>query len=134
MKREWRAFGLGLGIGLFVFLTAFGLLAVDYQGRKMSFGDSTPIAQIQRGAGQAQLTVKAFGQEKTWDVTSLDEALQFLRDFACLPGNVTLHPMSRGRAKRRATLVGNLPALWTRSVSGCRGYPLAGGWYRLVSH
>lgn len=84
MKSDWRAFGLGLGIGLFVFLTGFGLLAVDYQGRKMSFGDSTPVARVERKDDRAALTVKAFGQEKTWDITRLDQAWQFFLEFTCL--------------------------------------------------
>lgn len=85
MKSDWRAFGLGLGIGLFVFLTGFGLLAVDYQGRKMSFGDSTPLAGLRYQDGAALLTVKAFGLERTWDVTGLERAWQFFCDFNCIP-------------------------------------------------
>ncbi|MCI9552619.1 hypothetical protein [Acutalibacter intestini] len=85
MKRNWRAFGLGLGLGLFVFILAGGLLTVDYQGRKMSFGDSTPLARVERQEGRSQLTVKAFGTERSWDVTGLDEAWDFFCDFNCIP-------------------------------------------------
>ncbi len=85
MKRDWRAFGFGLGLGLFVFITGGGLLAVDYQGRKMSFGDDTPVAQVVERDGRARLTVKAFGREQSWDVTELDEAWDLIRDFGCIP-------------------------------------------------
>lgn len=85
MKKDWRAFGFGLGIGLFVFLTAAGLLVVDYQGRKMSFGDDTPLARVEEHDGRARLTVKAFGQEESWDVTELEEIWDMVRDFGCIP-------------------------------------------------
>ncbi len=48
MRRDWRAFWLGFGIGMFVFLTGAGLLMVDYEGRKLSFGDD---ARGQGGPG-----------------------------------------------------------------------------------
>lgn len=85
MKKDWRAFGFGLGIGLFVFLTTAGLLAVDYQGRKMSFGDDTPVARVEERDGRARLTVKAFGREESWDVTELDKMWDMVRDFGCIP-------------------------------------------------
>ena len=86
MKEEKRCFWLGLGLGLFILLTTAGLFTVDYQGRKLSFGDSTPLAQVERSASRAQLTVKALGQKRTWDVTALDKAWRFILDFSCMPG------------------------------------------------
>lgn len=85
MKKDRRPFWFGLGLGLFVFMTGAGLLAVDYQGRKLSFGDATPLVRVDRQPSRTQLTVKAFGQEKTWDVTRADQALEFLGEFFCLP-------------------------------------------------
>ena len=35
--------------------------------------------------GTTQLTVKAFGVEEEVDITTLDQAVNFLWDFACLP-------------------------------------------------
>ena len=49
MKRDWRAFWMGFGVSIFVFLTGAGLLMVDYEGRKLSFGDDAPIARVERG-------------------------------------------------------------------------------------
>ena len=85
MKRDWRAFGFGLGLGLFVFITGGGLLAVDSQGRKLSFGDDTPVAKVERTAYGTELKVKAFGRKGTWDVTGLDRAWEFICDFGCIP-------------------------------------------------
>lgn len=85
IKRDWKPFWLGFGIGLFVFLTGTGLLMVDYEGRKLSFGDDTPIARVDRKTYRTELTVRAFGHKETWDVTGLDKAWCFLCDFACLP-------------------------------------------------
>ncbi|RKJ39974.1 hypothetical protein D7X94_10125 [Acutalibacter sp. 1XD8-33] len=85
MKRDRRPFWLGFGLGLFVFLTGAGFLAVDYQGRKLSFGDSDPLAKVDRLGPHTELTVKAFGREKSWDITRLDKAWEFLCDFGCIP-------------------------------------------------
>lgn len=84
-KKDRRAFWLSFSIALFVFLTVAGMLLVDYEGRKLSFGDSTPMARVERQGERARLRIKAFGQEKTWDVTKVEQALEFLREFACLP-------------------------------------------------
>ena len=85
MKKDTRPFWFGLGIGLFIFLTGAGLLTVDYQGRKMSFGDTAPLAQLERFSERTELTVKAFGREESWDITPLDKLWGFLCDFSCLP-------------------------------------------------
>ncbi|WP_322169517.1 hypothetical protein [Acutalibacter caecimuris] len=85
MKRDRRAFWFGLGLGLFVFLTGAGVLMVDYQGRKLSFGDSTPVARLDRGGTRTTLTVKAFGGERSWDVTGAGEMWKTVRAFLCLP-------------------------------------------------
>lgn len=85
MRRDWRPFWMGFGIGIFVFLTGAGLLMVDYEGRKLSFGDNTPIARVERGPYRTELTVRAFGHRETMDVTELDRAWCFLCDFMCIP-------------------------------------------------
>lgn len=85
MKKDRRPFWLGFGIGLFVFLTGAGLLAVDYQGRKLSFGDSAPLAKVDRFGPRTELTVKAFGREKSWDISGLDKVWEFVCEFGCIP-------------------------------------------------
>lgn len=84
-RKARKAFWFSLGMGLFVFLTGAGLLAVDYQGRRLSFGDSTPLVLLDRQGETPRLRVKAFGIEDSWDAAGLDQALQFLYDFGCLP-------------------------------------------------
>ena len=87
MKRKnRRTFWFTLGLSLFLFLTGAGFLTVDYQGRKLSFGDSTPPLYVDRlSDGRAELELKAFGVEKSWDVTKIDEFVDFLCDFGCIP-------------------------------------------------
>lgn len=85
MKKDWQAFGFGLGLGLFVFILGAGLLSADYQCRKLSFGDSTPIVRVDREEGRSQLVVNAFGHESAWDVTGLSRAWDAVCDFSCIP-------------------------------------------------
>ena len=85
-KRNNRAFWLGFGVALSLLVAGTGLLAVDYQGRRLSFGDAAPPLAVDRlPDGTAQLTVKAFGVEEEVDITALDQAVNVLWDFACLP-------------------------------------------------
>lgn len=85
-KKSRRAFWLSLGVSLFLFLTAAGLFMVDYQGRKLSFGDNTPPMRVDRHPdGGAELEIKAFGMEKSVDITEIDEFFHFLCDFGCIP-------------------------------------------------
>lgn len=84
-QKERRAFWFGLGIGLFVFMTAAGLIVVDYQGRKLSFGDSAPPISLDRQSNPPRLQVKVFGVEESWDASKIKEAMDFLCDFGCLP-------------------------------------------------
>ncbi len=84
-REERRAFWFSLALSLFVFMTAAGLLVVDYQGRKLSFGDSTPPVALDRQSDPPKLHIKAFGIEEDIDATGLDSAIDFLCDFGCIP-------------------------------------------------
>ncbi|HIY26345.1 MAG TPA: hypothetical protein H9838_04125 [Candidatus Acutalibacter pullistercoris] len=85
-KRDTRPFWMAWGVSLAALLLVCGALTVDYQGRRLSFGDGTPPVQLRRqGDGATLLEVKAFGQEASFDVTWWDKAVGFLCDFACLP-------------------------------------------------
>lgn len=85
MRKDWRAFGFGLGLGLFVFILGVGLLVADYQGRKLSFGDATPVVRVEQEEERSRLVVKAFGRESDWDVTGLSRAWDMICDFGCIP-------------------------------------------------
>lgn len=84
-REERRAFWFALGVGLFVFITAAGFLTVDYQGRKLSFGDSTPPVSLDRQSSPPALHVKVFGVEGTFDASGIDRAMDFICDFGCIP-------------------------------------------------
>lgn len=87
-KKNRRIFWLSMGFSLFVLLTLTGFVAVDYQGRRLSFGDSTPPVHVDRlENGEARLEIKAFGMEKSWDFTKVDEFFDFLCEFGCIPHN-----------------------------------------------
>ncbi len=75
-----------LGVSMFFLLTALGLATVDYQGRRLSFGDSTPPIHVEdKPGGGAELEIKLLGLDKRVDVTKLDEFWDFLCDFGCIP-------------------------------------------------
>ena len=76
-----RAFFLALGISLFLFITAVGFVVVDYQGRRLSFGESQPPLWLRRYT----LEVDLLGVEASLDATGLGRARDFLLDFLCLP-------------------------------------------------
>ncbi len=84
-REERRAFWFALAIGLFVFITAAGLVVVDYQGRRLSFGDTVPPLSLDRQSAPPRLRVKVFGAEADFDATSLDRAIDFICDFGCIP-------------------------------------------------
>lgn len=87
MKRKSRRiFGLTLALSLFVFLTVAGCVAVDAEGRRLSFGDDQPPFQVERSPeGEARLEVKLFGVEETFPFTMGDKILTTVREFFCLP-------------------------------------------------
>ena len=58
---------------------------VDYQGRRLSFGDTVPPLSLDRQSAPPRLHVKVFGAEADFDATSLDRAIDFICDFGCIP-------------------------------------------------
>ncbi|MGI6255120.1 MAG: hypothetical protein ACOYJZ_05760 [Acutalibacter sp.] len=81
-----RIFNLSLGFSLWVLLTVAGCVIVDYQGRRMSFGEENPPLEVERQpGGKAQLEVDVLGVEAQVDFTGPARALDLLRDFFCLP-------------------------------------------------
>ena len=86
MKRKRHRFGLSFGLSLFALLTAAGCVVVDYQGRKLSFGDDRPPLEVEElPGGRAQLAVRLFGVDTQVDFTQGDKVVDLLLDFLCLP-------------------------------------------------
>ena len=87
MKRmKSRIFAFTLGLSLFVLITLAGCVIVDYQGRRLSFGEDQPPFQVERLPGnRSRLEVDLFGVEAKVDFTQAGRILDLLRDFFCLP-------------------------------------------------
>ena len=86
MKRKRTWFGRSFGLSLFALLTAAGCVVVDYQGRKLSFGDDRPPLEVEElPGGRAQLAVRLFGVDTQVDFTQGDKVVDLLLDFLCLP-------------------------------------------------
>ena len=63
-----------------------GFVVVDYQGRRLSFGESQPPLWLRRlPGGRYTLEVDLLGVEASLDATGLGRARDFLLDFLCLP-------------------------------------------------
>ncbi len=79
-------FLFSLGLSLFLLLTVLGIVTVDYQGRRLSFGDSTPpFCVTDKPGGGTELEIRLLGTETELDITKFDEFLKFLCDFGCIP-------------------------------------------------
>lgn len=87
-QKAGRTFLLSFTAALCLLILVLGALTVDYQGRRMSFGDDTPPFQvIGRENGNADLSMKLFGKEARVDFTFFNNLWNFLCDFSCIPHN-----------------------------------------------
>lgn len=87
-RKKRRIFAFTLGLSLFVLITLAGCVIVDYQGRRLSFGEDQPPFQVERLPGNRScLEVDLFGVEAKVDFTQAGRILDLLRDFFCLPGS-----------------------------------------------
>ena len=85
-RKKRQPFLLSLGLSLFLLLTAAGIVTVDYQGRRLSFGDNDmPFQKIEVGNGKTELQIKLLGVEKRVDITEIVNCFDFLLDFSCIP-------------------------------------------------
>ncbi len=85
-KSERQVFLFSLGLALFFLIAFTGIVMVDWQGRSLSFGDTSPPFQIEdRPGGGKELDVKLLGREAQVDITGLGNFFNFLCDFCCIP-------------------------------------------------
>lgn len=81
-----QVFLFSLGLSLFLLLTALGIVTVDYQGRRLSFGDNTPPFHVtDKPGGGTELEIRVLGTKTELDITKFDEMWKFLCDFSCIP-------------------------------------------------
>ena len=81
-----RAFILSFFCTVLVLLFVFGILMVDAEGRRLSFNDSAPPAEIlYKADGSAFLQVNAFELDKRIPVTGVMKVWRFVEKFFCLP-------------------------------------------------
>ena len=67
-------------------LLFIGLLAVDAEGRRLSFNDTSPAVEIVYNAdGTADLQINAFSLDRRVRATGLVKTWHFIADFFCIP-------------------------------------------------
>ena len=85
-RAERRVFLCSLGVTLCILILVIGLITVDYQGRRLSFGDTAPpLEKTVAPDGGAWLAVRAFGLEGQLNITWLEKFWNFFLDFSCIP-------------------------------------------------
>lgn len=86
MKKESRKiFWVSMGVSLAVMIFVFGIISVDYQGRRLSFGDTAlPLQKVYSSSGVA-LEINLLGVKKTLDITKIDKFWKLFLDFSCIP-------------------------------------------------
>lgn len=71
---------------ILVALLIFGLFAVDAEGRRLSFNDTSPALEILYFEDEtAQLQINAFSIDRRLNITPFVKAWHFVADFFCLP-------------------------------------------------
>lgn len=81
-----HAFLISFVSTVLVLLLFFGMLAVDAEGRRLSFGDTAPPFEVAYNTdGTAELKINAFSLDKSVPVTGLVRSWHFVADFLCIP-------------------------------------------------
>ncbi len=63
-----------------------GMLAVDAEGRRLSFNDTSPAVEIVYNTdGTADMQINAFQIDRRINVTGIVKAWHFVADFFCIP-------------------------------------------------
>lgn len=81
-----RAFILSFVCTALALLLLIGILAVDAEGRRLSFNDTSPAVEIVYNAdGTADMQINAFSLDRRVRVTGLVKTWHFIADFFCIP-------------------------------------------------
>lgn len=87
-KKDKKSFALAFTVTFCTLLLCIGIFLVDFHGRKLSFGDDSPIFRVADYAdGSSNLQVNAFGEVKEYEITKLKEIYEKILDFCCIPHN-----------------------------------------------
>ncbi len=87
-RASTQTFLFSLGISLFLLITAAGIVTVDAQGRRLTFGDDIPpLRTVSETSDKTVLEIRLLGHEGQVDVTKAEEIWKFLLDFCCIPHN-----------------------------------------------
>lgn len=87
-KKDKKSFWLAFTLTFCTLVLCAGILLVDYNGRKLSFGDDSPVFRVTEYAdGTANLLVNAFGEIKEYEITKIREIYVKILDFCCIPHN-----------------------------------------------
>lgn len=81
-----RTFLASFFLTLLLVSLILGIFAVDSEGRRLSFNDtSPPFEVIYRRDGRALIQVNAFSLDRRFDATGLVKVWHFVADFFCIP-------------------------------------------------
>jgi len=81
-----RTFLMSFFVTLLLVVFVIGIFAVDAEGRRLSFNDtSPPFEVIYHKNGVAQIQVNAFSLNRRFRATGLIKAWHFVADFFCIP-------------------------------------------------
>lgn len=81
-----RSFMVSFVSTVLVLLLFIGMLAVDAEGRRLSFNDTSPAVEVVYNAdGTARMQINAFSIDRSVNVTGLVKAWHFVADFFCIP-------------------------------------------------
>ena len=81
-----RAFLMSFFCTVLVLLFVFGMLMVDAEGRRLSFNDNAPPAEmLYQADGKAFLKINAFELDARIPVTGAVKVWRFFEKFFCLP-------------------------------------------------
>lgn len=86
LRAKRRVFFATFSITFVVLMLVVGLITVDYQRRRMSFGEQILPVSILHGEGEkTTLRLRFFEVDTGVDITLLKNFFDFCCDFCCIP-------------------------------------------------